>query len=115
MATTALTPFPSTTRRRDSSSAAPTAPPGDGLRRAKLHAARAASSSFTLDIALEHTRGAPNVSLLLTGCSAIDLKAMSTSLSPESLKRLLGQVRTAQDALVTRYPGEKGQRQPVHT
>ena len=40
---------------------------------------------------------------------------MNTSLSAESLEKITGRLRSSMAGFATRYPGESGRRQPVHT
>ena len=44
-----------------------------------------------------------------------EIRMASTSLPDQSLRDLIARLKTAQDAFLQHYPGELGQRQPVHT
>ena len=45
----------------------------------------------------------------------LETRMASTSLPDQSLRDLIARLKTAQDAFLQHYPGELGQRQPVHT
>src|SRR5688572_24653921 len=42
-------------------------------------------------------------------------KSMKTSVTEESMQGLTARLQEANNALATKYPGESGRRQPVHT